>query len=278
MSEPARNGEKQRTDAGEVVRSFYDEFGWKEGGEDRLFRAFPPGHDDYAARAERRTEAAFDNLDGRLLIVGCGDMPPHHVRIAERFAHLTCMDISERALEIARTAVPREPELCHESVVETDHPGERYDAVLCSHVVYHIGAQDQEKAVRQMIRLVRPGGRIVVLYANPNSAFALPGETARALKAAIGAKRSLAPRGTPELYYHAHPRRWWRRFEDECRVSIAPWEAIGSRPARALLPGRTLPRTFYKAAGWFEDHFPAVSSRLWQYNIIILDKRAPRPA
>jgi hypothetical protein len=77
----------------------------------------------------------------------------------------------------------------------------------------------------------------------------------------------------PHLYYHAHPRSWWRRFAPMAAIRFAPWEAIGSRPARALLRTDASARLFYHAAAWLEANAPSAAARLWQYPIIILEKK-----
>lgn len=269
---------KQEVPVGEAVKNFYDNFGWakrdgEETGEDRLFRAFPPGYEPYAVSSTERTRRLFEGRTGRLLIVGGGDMPDNHIAIARQFPSVTCMDISRRALDISREKLGDGAEYVLDSIVETGREGGQYDAVLCAHVIYHIDAREQERAVRQMIRLAKPGGRVVVICANPRSPFAVPGEAARKVKRALGKGRSLLPAGTPELYFHAHPLPWWRRFEDDCSLSLGPCEVIGSRPARALLRGDRVARAFFSTAGWAEGRFPAVAVRLWQYPVVALDKR-----
>ncbi len=270
--------DKQDATVAETVRKFYDEFGWAKrdgeaSGEDRLFRTFPAGYETYAAGSAGRTRRLFEGRTGRLLIVGGGDMPDNHLEIARRFSSVTCMDISERALDISRQKLGDRAEYVLGSIVDTEREGAQYDAVLCAHVVYHIDAREQEQAVRQMVRLAKPGGRVVIVYANPRSPFTLPGVAARAARRALGKGRSLSPAGTPELYSHAHPLRWWRRFEGECSLTLAPWEVIGSRPARALLRSDRAARAFYRSAGWAEARAPALAVRLWHYPTVVLDKR-----
>jgi hypothetical protein len=121
-----------------------------------------------------------------------------------------------------------------------------------------------------MLRLTKPGGRVVVIYANPRSPFTIPGELMRWWKK-FGGKMSSRSRA-PELYYYAHSLDWWRRFEGRGRVSFAPWEIIGSRPARALLKTDAVASAFYRAARAIEDRWPTIAAKIWQYPIVIIDK------
>jgi SAM-dependent methyltransferase len=257
----------------EIVKSFYDEFGWRKdgqpSGEDQLFRAFPPAYQSYKPLSAARILKAFEGRGGTLLIVGCGDMPEPDVRLAKQFDKVICVDIAKIALEISEEKLGAMGTYIHGSILDSDLPDGVVDAAYCAHVVYHIDADLQERAVRQMIRLTKPGGRVVCLYANPLSPFTIPGGLMRWAKIALKPK---ADRPAPELYYHAHTLGWWRRFRDQCQLSVQPLEVIGSRPARALLKTQALASSFFKLARWVEERFPAVATKLWQYPIIILDK------
>ncbi len=256
---------------GQQVAAFYDTHGWVDtgdgtSGEDGLFRQFPRGYEHYAEGSARRTQALLAGRTGALLFVGCGDLPDTHVQIAAGFAQVTCLDISQAALAIAAGKLGPRAVCRLESIVGCTLPDAQFDLSFCAHVIYHIDAAEQEAAVRQLLRLTRPGGRIVIIYANPRSVFTLPGEAMRALRPR---RRDGA---VPPLYYHAHPLGWWRRFGDQAAVRFAPWQAIGSRPARALLRTDAMAALFYRAAGWFEAAWPAAAARLWQYPIVVLDK------
>jgi len=39
--------------------------------------------------------------------------------------------------------------------------------VFRAHVIYHIDAAEQKTAVLELIRFCKPGGRVVILYKNP---------------------------------------------------------------------------------------------------------------
>ncbi len=267
--------ETEKRDAADIVKSFYDEFGWRAdgepSGEDALFRTFPPAYQDYKPLATERMLEAFKGRGGTLLIVGCGDMPEAHVRLALQFDKVICMDISRVALEVSEKKLGARGTYILGSIVDTDLGDEIVDAAYCAHVIYHIDQAQQEQAVRQMIRLTRRGGRVVYLYANPRSPFTLPGEVMRAVKRRLGRKASGA---TPELYYHAHTLGWWRRFADQCRVSLEPSEAIGSRPAMALLKSKAVGGAFFKGARWLQDAAPGLAVRLWQYPMVVLDRKS----
>ena len=267
--------------AEETVTNFYDQFGWKEqeggeSGEDLLFRKFPKVyHEIYAPASEERVRQLFEGYTGRLLIVGPGDLPKSHISIIQQFSTTTCMDISTSALAIARQKLGDRAEYILNSIVDTALDSDQFDAAFCAHVIYHIDAIEQDQAVRQMVQLIKPGGRVVIIYANPHIpklVFKVLRPIKRAAVKIVQAKAKNIPLATPKLYYHAHRLDWWKRFSDVCEVSLLPWEVIGAGPAR-LLWNEVVARTFYRAALWIERTFPALSVKLWAYPIIVLDKR-----
>jgi hypothetical protein len=87
------------------VKKFYDAHGWK-GGEDALFRQFRPAYQPYHAKTEARTLECFKGRSGALLIAGGGDLPQSHLDIANKFSNVTCVDISQIALDIAEQRLP----------------------------------------------------------------------------------------------------------------------------------------------------------------------------
>jgi SAM-dependent methyltransferase len=271
-------------DPSEIVRSFFDNYGWVEGpeglsGEEKQSRRFRPAYRAYTRGSAERTLACFRSRTGTSLFAGCGDMPETHVRLARQFSKIYCMDISRVALERARERLGGSAAYLLESITETKLEDNSVDAVYCAHVIYHIGRALQERAVQQLIRVTRRGGRIVVIYANPGSPFTFPGAMMRWAKRLRSRNAgALTPTwatadAVPELYYHVNPLRWWRRFEGNCRIEFLPWEIIGSRPASALLWSDGMASAFYRAAGWAEARVPALAVRLWQYPIIVLDKK-----
>ncbi|NIA69570.1 methyltransferase domain-containing protein [Pelagibius litoralis] len=260
------------------VRDFYDNFGWVEKsgvlGEDISFRMFRPAYGPYHAEVERRTEAVLGALRGKLLIAGCGDLPDSHVRIAQGFDEVSCLDISRRALDIARGKLGHGGRFTEASILNAPLADDSFDAVFCAHVIYHIDIDKQERAVDELIRMTRPGGRVVVIYSNPHSPLRYLAAGSARIGRLLGRTGSdLGGGRRPELYFARQPLTWWRRFEDRCSLSFQPWDAIGSYEESRLIPSDRLAAGFYAAAGWIERSAPGLAVRLWQYPLVLLDKR-----
>ncbi len=252
-----------------IVRDFYDNYGWSKGGEDELYRQFRPAYWPYHERTVARTLGCFAGRKGSLLLVGGGDLPQSHVDLASRFDAVTCIDISEVALSITQRKLPNAERVLG-SICDAPLATGAYDAVFCAHVVYHIDSIQQERAVREMIRVTKPGGRIVIIYNNPGSPLRFAAAFVRQVR------RRLAPRPAakpgPVLYFSPHRLNWWRRFKDACSLSMLPWDILGSGDEKSLIPTDGAARAFYRAAAWVESQAPSMSVYFWQYPIIILDR------
>ena len=267
-----------KTDATtDAVRQFYDEYGWvvdgEGSGEDKSFRGESEAFAAYARVSTRRVLDALGPARGSVLFVGGGDMPESHMAVARTFQRIVCLDLSMVGMEAARRKLGEAAEYVVGSILDADLGTGVFDVVYCAHVLYHINRENQEAAVRRMLKACKPGGRVVLVYANPWSPVRVVGRTAAAL---LGPLRKAPPPGAPaKLYYYDHPLGWWRRFSDEAKVGLAPWEAVAGRIATPVLRPRALAAGFVGAAIALEQAAPGLAVRLWQYPLIVLEKRAP---
>jgi len=267
----------------EKVRNFYDRYGWtKTGaafGEDVLFRDFSAPYYPYHELVNARTLECFAGLTGRLLIAGGGDLPETHVTLAGQFEHTTCLDISRVAIQIAHEKLAGRGDFVLASILEIPRPDEYFDAVYCAHVIYHVEKDLQARAVRELIRVTKPGGRLILIYFNRDS---LPSRIAAAkermpLLSRLRRKkphRLEATQERPPLYFHAHPLSWWNGFEDACHVEIKPWDVMGNAQEESLLVTDRVAALGYRVCSWFENKYPQTAARWWSYPLVVLTKRA----
>jgi SAM-dependent methyltransferase len=262
----------------EKVRDFYDHYGWvtRDGvsGEDALFRQFSRPYYSYHDGVAARTIDSFADLDGQLLLAGGGDLPETHVTVARKFSHTTCLDISKVGIEIARN----KGEFIVGSILEIPKPDASFDAVYCAHVIYHIEKDQQQKAVRELVRVTKPGGRIVVIYSNPDS---LPRRIA-AIKGKLPILWKLHRKPTrrsdagaqPPPYFFAHPLSWWAQFDDECELHMKPWDVMGNLEEETLLINDTVASVGYRISAWFESRYPDKATQWWSFPLILLTKKS----
>lgn len=269
----------------ETVRAFYDNYGWVETagklGEDASFREFRGPYYPYHEGSVQRTHACFAGFGGTLLLAGSGDVPDSHVAIARQFRDVWCLDISGKALEIAKRRLGSNARYVLGSILDIPPSVRLVDAVFCAHVLYHIDINNQQRAIEELIRVTKPGGRVVVLYKNSKSIIR------KIIRVKDGLRRRLVPGATSSqpdpltagdapmrLPFALHPIEWWRQFEPQCKVTILPWDIMSNKQERTLIGSDGAASLVYAAAGLVERVMPRAAARWWHYQIVILDKAA----
>ncbi len=102
--------------------------------------------------------------EGRVLSIGCG-IGVHEAALRERrpAMELTCSDLQDEMLRSA----PSDLDLVRADMTVLPFPDGTYDAVY--EITALVFVNDPEKALSEMARVIRPGGRLVLLSLNPLS-------------------------------------------------------------------------------------------------------------
>jgi SAM-dependent methyltransferase len=267
----------------ETVRTFYDTFGWVEtdgkSGEDASFREFRTPYYAYHERTVERTLRCFSGMNGSLLLAGGGDLPESHLRLARQFTDVSCLDISLKALEISKRKLVGKGHYILGSILDAPPAENTFDAVFCAHVIYHIDIKLQERAIEELIRVAKPGGRIVIIYANPNCAVKQLIRIRRFLERKLGRTQQQRPKQgaaqqRPPLPFALHPLEWWRRFEPKCKLSVLPWDVMSNHQEGVLIHSDRAAALAYAVSSWIEAAAPSLAAKWWHYPIVILDKAA----
>lgn len=251
------------------VRDFYDERGWHAETEDaayadaRLWEDLRPCAAEYVSACRRKVLAFLPPRGDRLLDAGSGPIQyPEYLEYSAGFAKRVCVDISGRALDAARSKLGDRGEYVRASLLDLPFPDGHFDAAVSLHTIYHVDEKDQETAVRELLRVLKPGAPAVVVYANPD-------RLAARLKRLV--RRPRGPESGP-IYFFAHPLAWWKRFSDEAAVAIVPWRSLNANESRRLIPDNALGVRIFRAVLAFEKSFPRFAAWSGCYPMIVLTK------
>lgn len=252
------------------VRDFYDSAGWRAeaGGETyadaQLWEDLRPCAAEYVSACRRKVLEHLPVSGDRILDAGSGPIQyPEYLEYSAGFTKRVCVDLSQLALDEARNKLGDRGEYVRASLLELPFPADCFDAAVSLHTIYHIEADRQEAAVRELLRVLKPGAPAVVVYANPN-------RLAARLKALVRRKRTA---GDGPIYFFAHPLSWWKRFSDEATVAIAPWRSLNANESRRLIPDNALGVRVFRALLAFERAFPRWATWAGCYPMIVLTKR-----
>lgn len=249
------------------TQSFYDAVGWTVAGEATVdaqkWEDLRPCAASYVSACRLRVLRHLPKSGERILDMASGPVQyPEYLRFSENFAQRVCVDLSDRALAIARTKLGNRGEYLHGDFLELDVPSNSFDAAVSLHTIYHIDLARQAAAVRKLIDVTRPGAPVVIVYSNPR----YPGAPLLRLK-------RLLSRKSGDIYFHPFPLRWWQQFSNVADVQIYPWRTFEVRAQKLLFPDNALGRKLFSALYALEERFPAFFRAFGCYPMIVLRKR-----
>jgi SAM-dependent methyltransferase len=159
-------------------------------------------HRHYEDQADRLAlRSLVPPQGGRLLDVGAG-----YGRLADEYAgwrEITLLDSSPVHLAAARETFEGDPRIRVESgdVYQLPFGEAAVDALVCVRVLHHL--DDPDAAFREFARALRPGGTLVLEYANKRHLKAMLGQALG--RAGRWDPRSLAPVAWKPLHTVRHP-------------------------------------------------------------------------
>jgi hypothetical protein len=139
-----------------------------------------------------------------------------------------------------------------------------FDAVFSGHVIYHIPADEQGRAITELQRSLSPGRVGVIIYESPTQWFTALAEWVKSVKRRLErvpgvlplwrALRRLpaSPKAGPrnevtieasgqKLYFHAHSYGWLRgRMRSDCMMEVRCFRVVGPDFTRILVPANFL--------------------------------------
>jgi SAM-dependent methyltransferase len=251
------------------VRDFYDQEGWQTDTAGRTADAerwedLRPCAAEYVSACRRKVLEFLPASGERILDAGSGPIQyPEYLEYSSGFAKRVCVDLSQRALDEARAKLGDRGDYVLASLLDLPFPDDYFEAAVSLHTIYHVDRDQQEGAVRELIRVLKPGAGGVVVYANPD-------RLAARLKRLV--RRPLSPDSGP-IYYFAHPLSWWDRFSDEAEVEIVPWRFLNANESRRLIPDNAIGARMFRVLLAFEQALPSWATRLGCYPMIVLTKR-----
>lgn len=194
---------------------------------------------------------------------------PEYLDYSKAYNKRYCVDLSTQALEAAREKIGDHGVYFNDSFLNLEFGENFFDCVISLHTIYHMDKDVQEDAVRKLIRVVKSGHPVIVVYSNPD---ALVQRFMRAVRYLL---RRESPISTdPEkLYFYRYPLSWWQRFEDVARVEIYPWRSFAANAQRVLFPDNTIGELMFRTLFAMETRFPRFFSKHFTYPMIVLTKK-----
>jgi SAM-dependent methyltransferase len=215
------------------------------------------GEPSYIWRAgqERRLQmiAHWTQLENARVLEAGGGVGMYAAQIRQRYTpHVECFDIELERIQEARQTTP------HALVAAAEYlPYESnyFDTILSSDVLEHVA--DDRRAVQEIVRVLKPGGRVIVFVPNRWYPFETHGHYWRGKYhfgntplinyLPDGLRNQLAP------HVRAYTKRGLRRLFDDCPVRVITHQRIFAAYdniiARFGTAGRLLRSTLHRIEG-----------------------------
>ncbi len=255
------------------VRDYYDAEGWKADedcvfGDTRAYVDLRPSIYDYTHRSMVRLAKHFRRGGRIILDAGSGPIPhdAYH-EYGATYSRRSCMDLSLAALRVAQSKLGDRGVCIQGDITNIPLKSGSVDAVTCNHVMYHVPAEKQAVAFREIWRVLRPGGVAVVVYVWDWSPIA-----GRLEKIAKRLTNGAPEPQIPALYYHPHSLKWFQTQDWPFRYEIDTFRIVDDNFMKKYISddwrGRVVLRAFYLA----QVLFPRFCGKYGNYPAIVIHK------
>jgi len=252
------------------VAEFYNSAGWAVGASGHNANLWEDRRDVaswYQASCRRRITRY---LGPGMLVLDAGSGPVNyedHQMALLRFDHVVCLDVSRVALAAGRRLHPSWNWICG-SIRHLPFPSETFDCIMAFNVINHVEARSQASVVTELLRTVRPDGRVVILYFNRDRLLG---------RHCFGVRRggSSSPHARLELYAHAHGQDWWNQFSDYADVRLRSARFAFITDLERLVPDSWIGRLALRCLFAMEMAFPKICAKYGAYYVVELRPRKP---
>lgn len=246
------------------VFHYYDREGWRKVDgryvDTEVNENLDPAAGNYNTMTRNRVLAELSELPegnrNRLLDCASGAVQyPEYIEYSQTFGQRYCVDYSAQALSEARENLTNAGQgncvfLC-EDFLRVHFEDGYFDAAISLHTLYHVDLTEQEEFVERLIKSVRDGGKIIVVYSNPLSlraCLALPVNSWYLSKQCakwLLVRLSLYHDAKKALYFRRKHIWWWRRFKRFGDVNIKAYRFLTPTIERRMIPNNRVGRRIY---------------------------------
>ncbi len=271
-----------------IVQAFYDDYGWSTTGDGAFndtqqFTDMRPLAQDYQRYCNARIGRELPGGQ-YLLDVASGAIPhPEYLHFSRHYEVRICVDFSIRALREARRKLGDAGLYLLGDITCLPLASGTIDSTISLHTVYHVPQAEQATAINELVRVTKPGGRVVVVYVWAASllmttAFGLRGILGRLrrwLQAKTPPPSPASPDASkPPLYFAPHDHAWFKQnvaARHAARLKV--WSAVSMIFQARFFSERGLGPLTVAVVKLFEDRLPWLAGRYGQYPMFVIDKR-----
>jgi ubiquinone/menaquinone biosynthesis C-methylase UbiE/uncharacterized protein YbaR (Trm112 family) len=273
----------------QMVQTFYDEFGWVKNNagvynDTSTHTDLRTTSQDYGSACNSRIA---EHLRGGtyLLDAASGAIPlASYLEFSKGYKFRVCLDFSIQALREAQKKLGDRGLYVLGDMTSLPIASESIDDAISLHTLYHVPPPDQATAVAELVRVVRPGGGVVIVCKwdrSPLMVWVFRAHRALgAIKRAIlGRKRAVASaarssEARPPLYHATQSYRWFvENVRDRHHAELRLWSSTSTEFHETFFSdtpaGRFMARLVLKT----ESALESLASRFGVYPMFVISKK-----
>lgn len=279
------------------VQDFYQQIGWQKGKDDLFedtlqFEETRPVAKEYISRCHRRINRYLPTRGRYLLDVASGPLQfPEYLEYSQTYEKRICVDLSAEALKSAQKQLGNRGIYILGDITNLPLQNNTIDGIVSLHTIYHVPKDEQKDAFQQLHRILKPGGKALIVYTWGHHSQLMQGILFPAKVIRKGPKKlrefaqkllkniSPQPNETESsqeqelvLYYHPHSCQWFERQNWSFTYRIEVWRSISLEFMQSYIfeafGGRQLLRFIYS----LEEKFPQWLGYYGQYPLIVISK------
>jgi SAM-dependent methyltransferase len=226
----------------------------------------------YTSNCVKRLKKYFKDGGRYILDAGSGPIPHNELlEYSSPFSRRVCIDLAVPALCIAKSKLENKGICLQADLINIPIKTGSMDAVTCNHVIYHIPADKQATAFRELWRVLRPGGVGVVVYRWQWSLIESGLEKIGRWLTGDGRSGEVVfPK--PDLYYHAHSLRWFRSQKWPFRYRIDTFRIVGNEFMQKYVSDNWLGKGTLQIFFALQQLFPSFCGKYGAYPAIVIFK------
>lgn len=273
------DGDPLDTNIKHEIKAFYDQVGWQQD-QTKQFKDATDSEDlravskDYIHQCHLRLKQYLPQKGQFLLDAASGPIQyPEYLKYSKNYRYRICVDLSLTGLLEAKAKLGDKGIYILCDITKLPLQNDKIDAVISLHTIYHVPQNQQTQAFDELYRVLKPGGRSIVVYSwGKHSAlmkfFLYPFKLAkRAYMLAKGNK--------PALYFYANSYQWFKQqLQNKYDTKIFVWRSVNVPFLKiyihSFLAGRVILRLIYK----LEEKCPNLMGRIGAYPLLVTEKKS----
>ncbi|MHC4268339.1 MAG: methyltransferase domain-containing protein [Planctomycetota bacterium] len=269
------------------VQSFYNETGWQKTEEGKYedtarFVDNRPVLYVYFSTCNNRIKKYMKKKGKYLVDVACGPIHYDSYRaMSDGYNYRICIDVSFQALREAKKQMGDRGIYMMADITNMPLQDESVDDVISLHTLYHVPADRQGTALKEIHRILKPAATGVVIYSWGNHsklmrAAMMPIKVLDCLRSLTKKNNAIPNTSEPLLYSHRHDYSFLMEQSLGFDIDVNIWSSINSAFTRTYIPDGRTGALLLKIIGKLEDYFPHASGRLGEYPLFIIKKSSAR--